>query len=168
MLFFYTSSFCKNIKISRARAIINSRLLSNKIINTLLKKSGVLFDGDSVITPPFFYEFGKIKLGSNVYINASCNFLDNANISIGEDSLIGPNVTLTTANHIVDPALRHAEVITAPITIGKNVWIGAGVVVLPGIHIGDNSVIAANSVVTSNVPANSLFAGSPAKSKREI
>lgn len=168
MTFYYTSKLCKSIKVSRATTLINSRPLSNKKRNILLKKSGVSFEGESIITPPFFYEFGKIKLGCNVYINSGCTFLDNANITIGAHSLIGPNVTLTTVSHPVAPKSRHAEVITSSIEIGSNVWLGAGVVVLPGVIIGNNSVIAANSVVTSNIPDNSLFAGAPAIFKRNL
>jgi len=82
--------------------------------------------------------------------------------------MIGPNVTLTTVSHHTDPTLRHGANIIAPIKIGENVWIGAGVVVLPGITIGDNSVIAANSVVTTDVPANCLYAGTPAKFKKAL
>ncbi|MDJ6851374.1 hypothetical protein LED50_18355 [Salmonella enterica] len=87
-----------------------------------------------------------------MYINAGCVFLDHAQISIGNDTLTGPNVTLTTASHEVSPALRGSGVTQTPISIGHNVWLGAGVVVLPGVKIGNNSVIAANSVVRSDVP----------------
>jgi len=118
--------------------------------------------------PPFFYEFGRIEIHDNVYINAGCVFLDNNNISIGCNTLIGPNVTLTTATHPVDPILRNTDIISSPIVIGDNVWIGAGVVVLPGVKIGHNSVIAANSVVKSDVPENVLFAGCPAVFKRKL
>lgn len=168
MIFYYTSKLCKSIKVSRGTSLINSRCLSNKNINILMKKSGVIFEGNSIVTPPFFYEFGNIKLGCNVFINSGCTFLDNAAISIGSNSLIGPNVTLTTVSHPVHPKSRHGEVITSSIKIGSNVWLGAGVVVLPGVIIGNNSVIAANSVVTSNVPDNTLFAGAPAVFKRSI
>jgi maltose O-acetyltransferase len=168
MIIYYTSKLCKSIKALHAISLINSRYLSNKNRNILLKKSGVSFEGESIVTPPFFYEFGKIKLGRNVFINSGCTFLDNASISIGAHSLIGPNVTLTTVSHPVAPKSRHAEAITSSIDIGSNVWLGAGVVVLPGVTIGNNSVIAANSVVTSNVPDNSLFAGAPAIFKRNL
>lgn len=82
--------------------------------------------------------------------------------------LIGPNVTLTTASHEVSPVLRGSGVTQAPISIGDNVWLGAGVVVLPGVKIGNNSVVAANSVVLSDVPENVLYAGTPAVFKRNI
>ncbi|MFN3071308.1 DapH/DapD/GlmU-related protein [Serratia sp. J2] len=168
MLFYYLSSICKSIKVSRARSLFNTKNLSRKKRNTLLKKSGVVLDGEITIVAPFFYEFGKITVGDNAYINSGCVFLDNTTISIGADSLIGPHVTLSTVSHPISPALRNSDVITSPIKIGCNVWLGAGVVVLPGITIGDNSIIAANSVVTSNVPENTLFAGAPAIFKRNI
>lgn len=168
MLFYYLSKICKSIKVPCARTLFNAKNLSRKKRNTLLRKSGIVLDGETTIVAPFFYEFGKITIGENAYINSGCVFLDNAPISIGAHSLIGPNVTLTTANHPVSPEMRNSEVITSPIKIGCNVWLGAGVVVLPGVTIGDNSVIATNSVVTSNVPENTLFAGSPAIFKRNI
>lgn len=82
--------------------------------------------------------------------------------------MIGPNVTLTTVTHHTDPARRHENNILSPINIGKNVWIGSGSVILPGVSIGDNSIIAANSVVSDNVTANSLYAGSPAIFKKTL
>lgn len=168
MLTYVLCNFAKSVKVPVARNLINNKNLSRKKRNCLLAKSGVILRGESAVTTPFFYEFGHISIGHNVYINAGCVFLDNATITIGENSLIGPNVTLSTASHPCDPEQRHNEVITAPITIGKNVWLGAGVVVLPGVTIGDGSVIAANSVVKSDVPENVLFAGAPAIFKRNL
>lgn len=168
MFTYYLCVFAKSIKVKVALSIINSKSLSRKKINQLLQKSGLTVGEDSAVTTPFFCEFGRVSIGKNVYINASCVFLDNANIRIGDNSLIGPHVTLSTANHPCEPSKRHASVISSPITIGKNVWLGAGVVVLPGVTIGDNSVIAANSVVKGNVPENVLFAGAPAIFKRNI
>jgi maltose O-acetyltransferase len=168
MTFYYTSKLCKSIKVSRAATLINSRPLSKKKRNILLKKSGVSFEGESIITPPFFYEFGKIKLGCNVYINSGCTFLDNANITIGAHSLIGPNVTLTTVSHPVAPKSRHAEVITSSIEIGSNVWLGAGVVVLPGVSLETTALSLQTALLNSNIPDNSLFAGAPAIFKRNL
>lgn len=168
MLTYFLCKFAKSVKVPAARNLINSKNLSRKKRNRLLAKSGVILRGESTVTTPFFYEFGNISIGHNVYINAGCVFLDNAVITIGENSLIGPNVTLSTASHPCDPTQRNTDLITAPITIGKNVWLGAGVVVLPGVSIGANSVIAANSVVKSNVPENVLYAGAPAIFKRNL
>ncbi|EBN0073378.1 acetyltransferase, partial [Salmonella enterica subsp. enterica serovar Virchow] len=99
----------------------------------------------------------------DVFINANCNFLDNALITIDDKTMIGPNVTICTVNHFASPEKRHEDNIIQPVKIGKNVWIGAGAVILPGVTVGDNSIIAANSVVNRNVPANSLYAGTPAR-----
>lgn len=168
MLSYLLSKPKKSLKCARACAIINGTYLSSKKRNVVLKKAGIIFDGASIIMPPFFFEFGRITLKNNVYINSGCTFLDNANISIGENSLLGPNVTLSTPGHPTDPITRNTEVEARAIFIGSNVWLGAGVVVLPGVTIGDNSVIAANSFVTTDVPANCLYAGAPAVFKREI
>ncbi|GAB2952781.1 DapH/DapD/GlmU-related protein [Hafnia psychrotolerans] len=168
MLIYYLSGYCKVIKPARARNIFNVSHLESKKRNKILSKSEIVFEGNSSIIPPFFYEFGRIKIHDNVYINAGCIFLDNNNISIGCNTLIGPNVTLTSVTHPVDPAFRNTDIISSPIVIGDNVWIGAGVVVLPGVQIGRNSVIAANSVVKSDVPENVLFAGCPAVFKRNL
>lgn len=168
MLMYFLSHFVKYVEVPVARNLINSRNLSRKRLNRLLAKSGVKIGDESIVTTPFFYEFGNIAIGCHVYINAGCVFLDNSAITIGDNSLIGPNVTLSTASHPCGPAQRSYQLITAPITLGKNVWLGAGVVVLPGVTIGDNSVIAANSVVTANVPENALFAGAPAIFKRNL
>ncbi|EAR6585351.1 sugar O-acetyltransferase [Salmonella enterica] len=168
MLTYFFSKLRTRLKVPTARNLFNTENLRRKSRNKLLIKSGVLITGESAVTPPFFYEYGRIKIGHGVYINTGCVFLDHAQISIGDNTLIGPNVTLTTANHETSPELRCSGVTHAPISIGHNVWLGAGVVVLPGVKIGDNSVIAANSVVRSDVPDNTLYAGAPAVFKRNI
>lgn len=168
MLPYYLSSLCKSIKPRKARGIFNSKGLPPKKGNVILSKSGLSFIGSCYIMPPFFYEFGRVEINNGVYVNAGCVFLDTEQITIGKNTLIGPHVTLTTVTHPVEPALRHKDLISAPIVIGENVWVGAGVVVLPGVTIGNNSVIAANSVVTSDVPDNVMFAGCPAVYKRDI
>lgn len=168
-MFTYLFSTLRNkLKVSTARTLFNTQNLRRKSRNKLLIKSGVVIKGESAVTPPFFYEHGRITIGNSVFINAGCVFLDNAQISIGNDTLIGPHVTLATADHYVSPELRGNGVTQAPISIGDNVWLGAGVVVLPGVKIGNNSVIAANSVVCSDVPENALYAGTPAVFKRNI
>lgn len=168
-MFTYLFSTLRNkLKVSAARTLFNTQNLRRKSRNKLLVKSGVVIEGESAVTPPFYWEHGQITIGNSVFINAGCVFLDNAQISIGNDTLIGPHVTLATADHDVSPELRGNGVTQAPISIGHNVWLGAGVVVLPGVNIGDNSVIAANSVVCSDVPENVLYAGTPAVFKRSI
>ena len=119
---------------------------------------------DSVtVYPPFYSEFGKnLTLGEHVFINMGCRFQDTGGITIGDGSLIGHGSTLTTLNHSLDPA-RRADMEPAPVTIGRNVWLGAGVTVVPGVTIGDGAVIGAGAVVTKDVPADTIAAGVPAR-----
>ncbi len=122
------------------------------------------------IEPPFHASWGKHShLGNRVYANFNLTLVDDTDIHIGDDVLIGPNVTLTTAGHPVDPRLRaQAYQFNLPITVGRNVWIGANAVVLPGITIGENTVIGAGSVVTKDVPPNVVAVGAPARVLRHI
>ncbi|MGW5241023.1 sugar O-acetyltransferase [Monashia sp. NPDC004114] len=118
------------------------------------------------VFPPFYCEFGKnLTIGEGVFINMGCRFQDTAGINIGDGTLIGHGSTLTTLNHAVDPA-RRADMIPAPVTIGRNVWLGAGVTVVPGVTIGDGAIIGAGAVVTNDVPANTIAAGVPARKIR--
>lgn len=112
---------------------------------------------------PFYADFGKnITLGKNVFINSGCCFQDQGGITIGDDTLIGHQVVLATLNHDITPNKR-ANLVPSPINIGKNVWIGAKAVVLAGVSIGDNAIVAAGAVVNRNVPKNAIVAGVPAK-----
>jgi acetyltransferase-like isoleucine patch superfamily enzyme len=127
-----------------------------------------LDDGFSLI-PPFYTTGGdNIRIGRNVFINQNCTMYDLGGIDIGDDVLIGPNVSLITSGHPVEPAERRAGVTAAPIVIGRNVWIAAGATIIGGVTIGENSVVAAGSVVTHNVPPNSLVGGNPARLIRAI
>ena len=118
--------------------------------------------------PPFYTDCGKnTTIGKNVFINSCCHFQDQGGIVIGDGSLIGHNVTLATLNHGMAPQQRQS-LYPAPIVIGRNVWIGAGVTVVPGITIGNNAVVGAGSVVTKSVPANTVVAGIPAKRIKTI
>lgn len=118
--------------------------------------------------PPFYTDCGKnITIGKNVFINASCHFQDQGGITIGDGSFIGHNATLATLNHGFTPEDR-GTTYPAPIVIGKNVWIGADVTVLPGVSIGENSIIAAGAVVTKDIPENVIAGGVPAKVIKEI
>ena len=120
------------------------------------------------VFPPFNTDFGKnTQVAENVFINAGCQFQDQGGIEIGEGSLIGHNVVLATLNHDLNPERRQV-CIPAPIRIGKNVWIGSNSTILPGITIGDNSVVAAGAVVTKNVEANTIVGGVPAKIIKKI
>ncbi len=117
--------------------------------------------GSVVIEPGFQCDYGsQIHLGKNVFINFHCVFLDSAPIHIGDDVLIGPAVHLYTVDHPRDAKLRASgECFTRPITIGNNVWIGGGAKILPGINIGNNAIIAANTVVTRHVKDNERYFG---------
>ena len=113
--------------------------------------------------PPFYTDCGRnIHLEKNVFINSGCHFQDQGGIFIGEGTFIGHNVILATLNHDMNPYTR-ANIYPKPIHIGKRVWIGSGAIVLPGVTIGDNSVIGAGSVVTKDVPADCVYGGNPAK-----
>lgn len=127
------------------------------------------------ITPPFYVDYGNnIFFGNNCEVNMNCTFLDDNRITIGDNALIAPNVQIYTAFHPTNAADRFGaprpdgsfefcKTRTAPVTIGNNVWIGGGAILLPGVTIGDNVVIGAGSVVTHDIPANSVAVGSPCR-----
>ncbi|RYG64550.1 sugar O-acetyltransferase [bacterium] len=122
------------------------------------------------IEPTFRCDYGfNIYLGQNFYANFGVVMLDCAEIRIGENVLLAPNVQIYTAYHPLSPEERlTGRELAAPITIGNNVWIGGNAIVLPGVTIGDNSVIGAGSVVTKDVPANVVAAGNPCRVIREL
>jgi acetyltransferase-like isoleucine patch superfamily enzyme len=125
-------------------------------------------DGFSLI-PPFYATGGlDTRVGRNVFINQNCTFYDLGGLDIGDDVMIGPNVSLITSGHPLDPAQRRAFVIAKPIVIERNVWIAAGATVIGGVTIGENAVVAAGSVVTKDVPPNTLVGGNPARVIRSI
>src|SRR5574344_832154 len=118
-----------------------------------------------IINPPFFCDYGEtIKFGKNVFVNYNCTFLSCNDIKIGANTFIGPNVQLYTAIHPLNPEERITGFESAkPITIGENCWLGGGVIVLPGVEIGEGSTIGAGSVVTKNIPSRCVAVGNPAK-----
>lgn len=120
--------------------------------------------------PHFTCEFGKnISIGSDVYINFGCTLLDCGQITIGNNTLLGPNVSMYSANHSLDADERIAgALIPADITVGNRVWIGGGTTVLSGVTIGDDTVIGAGSVVTRDIPAGVVAAGNPCRVLRKI
>lgn len=122
------------------------------------------------IRRPFEVDYGRhIAVGGRVFMNFGCQILDPAPVIIGELCQLAPRVILTTAYHPIDPVARAASWESAgPITLGRNVWLGAGVSVLPNVTIGDNTVVGAGSVVTRDLPANVLAVGTPARVVREI
>ena len=123
------------------------------------------------IEPPLHANFGGkfVHFGSFIYANFNLTLVDDAPIYVGDHTMFGPNVTLVTAGHPILPRLRELVYqFNAPVHIGKNCWLGAGVTVLPGVSVGDNTVIGAGSVVTRDIPANAVAVGTPCKVVREI
>lgn len=126
---------------------------------------------DCYIEPPLHSNWGgkHVHFGKGVYANFNLTLVDDTHIYVGDYTMIGPNVVLATAGHPILPKLRpDAYQFNLPIHIGRNCWLGAGVIVLPGITIGDNSVIGAGSVVTKDIPANVVAVGNPCRVLREI
>ena len=122
------------------------------------------------IEPPFNANWGCFThLGRNVYANFNLTLTDDTHIYIGDDVMIGPNVTITAATHPLHPALRRKGLqYNKPVTIGAGAWVGAGSIILPGVSIGENAVIGAGSIVTKDVPAGVLAVGSPCRVVRPI
>lgn len=130
----------------------------------LRQKMGEVGEG-AIIRPPFHCDYGyNIRLGRGVFLNFNCIILDICEVEIGEQTVIGPGVQILTADHPLDPVQR-AEGIEfgKPVTIGRNVWIGGGAIILPGVTIGDDAVIGAGSVVTHDVPEGATAMGNPAR-----
>ena len=125
--------------------------------------TGAAVDESFWLLPPFYTDFGKnIRVGRNVFINHACEFMDRGGITIEDDVLIGPKVNLVTISHPLDAAERRSTY-CAPIVVKKGAWLGAAVSVMPGVTIGENAVVAANAVVTRDVPDNVVVAGVPAR-----
>lgn len=126
--------------------------------------------GQSIVRPPFHCEFGKtIEIGDNTFINMNVVMLDGAKITIGDNVLIGPSTQFYTASHSLDfNKRREWETYCKPIIVEDDVWIGGNCVINQGVTIGSRSVIAANSVVNSDVPADCLYGGTPAKLIRRL
>lgn len=147
----------------------------NRILTELLGGRGA----NLWITAPFFVDYGNnIYLGNNCEVNMNCTFLDDNKIIIGNNALIAPNVQIYTAFHSTNSQERFGEVKedasfefcktqTAPVVIGNNVWIGGGVIIMPGVTIGDNVVIGAGSVVTKDIPSNKIAYGNPCRVVRD-
>ncbi|MEV6221263.1 DapH/DapD/GlmU-related protein [Nocardia fluminea] len=119
------------------------------------------------IYPPFYTDHGlNLDLGERVFINQGCTFLDYAGIRLGRGVMVGPKATFITMGHPVDPEERRRFLTGAPIDVADNVWIGAGAMILPGVSIGRDAVIAAGAVVADDVPASSLVSGAKATVRR--
>lgn len=121
----------------------------------------------SFIRPPFYCDYGgNIRLGDRVYVNFNCVFLDVAQITIGSGTLLAPGVQILTAEHPIEAGPRASGLESGrPVVIGRDVWIGAGALVLPGVTVGDEAVIGAGAVVTRDVAAGTTVVGSPARAR---
>ena len=138
-----------------------------EILKGLLGHTG---DDNFLINQPFRCDYGKqISIGKRFFANFNFTVLDEAPVSIGDDCFIGPNVSIYTACHSTDPVERNTRQEWAkPVSIGNNVWIGGSVTILPGVTIGDNVTIGAGSVVTRDIPSNSLAVGNPCKVVKDL
>lgn len=137
----------------------------------LLKEMFAELGENCYIEPPLRSNWGgrHVHFGKNVYANFNLTLVDDTHIYVGDYTMIGPNVTLATAGHPILPALREEVYqFNLPVRIGRNCWLGAGVIVLPGITIGDNTVVGAGSVVTRDLPSGVVAAGNPCRVLREI
>lgn len=137
----------------------------------LLKKMFAEFGEDNYIEPPLHSNWGgnNVHFGSHVYANYNLTLVDDTHIYIEDNVLFGPNVTVCTAAHPIDPTLRLKPYeYNKPITIKKNAWIGGNVIILPGVTIGENTIIGAGSVVTKDIPANVIAVGNPCRILRPI
>ncbi len=157
------------------QADTRDQVLLDSILDELLGSRGK----NIWITAPFFVDYGEnIYLGENCEINMNCVFLDCNKITIGDNCGIGPNVQIYAVTHPVNPQERLSarvdgafsfwKTFSAPVTLGNNVWIGGGSVILPGVTIGDNTTIGAGSVVSKSIPANCLAVGNPCKVIRQL
>lgn len=139
--------------------------------NAMLKEMFAEIGENCYIEPPLHANFGgaHIHFGKNVYANFNLTCVDDTHIYVGDYTMFGPNVTIATAGHPILPELREKGYqYNAPVHIGKNCWIGAGAIILPGITIGDNVVVGAGSVVTKDLPPNVVAVGNPCKVLREV
>ena len=139
--------------------------------NALLKEMMGDIGEDCYIEPPFHSNWGgkHVHFGRNVYANFGLTCVDDTHIYVGDYTMFGPHVTLATAGHPICPELREKGYqYNMPIHIGKNCWLGASVIVMPGVTIGDNTVIGAGSIVTKDIPSGVVAVGNPCKVLREI
>lgn len=140
----------------------------DEVREIMSRLTGEQIDPSFRLFPPFYTDFGKnTHIGKDVFINSGCHFQDQGGIEIGDGTMIGHNVVLATINHDLDPA-QNRKNHYAPIKIGNHVWIGSNATVLPGVSIGEWSVVAAGAVVTRDVPSYTVAGGVPAKRIRTV
>jgi acetyltransferase-like isoleucine patch superfamily enzyme len=167
-----SAAMLANVKRAMAITAALNRLTFNDAdeIRALFSKLiGKTVDESFLLIPPFFTAGGdEIRIGRNVFVNQNCTFYDLGGLDIADEVMIGPNVSLITTGHPLDPSQRRGATIGKPIAIERNVWIAAGAIVVGGVKVGENSVVAAGSVVTKDVPSNTLVGGNPARVIRSI
>lgn len=136
----------------------------------LLKQILGKIKGNIVVTAPFYCDYGfNISVGENFYTNHNCTILDGAKVEFGDNVFIAPNCVFSTAGHAIDSEQRNQGLeIARPIKVGNNVWIGTNVSVLPGVTIGDNTIIGAGSVVNKDIPSDVIAVGNPCRVMRKI
>lgn len=164
---------------ARKLAAYNAARFADMTLRTAMLKDMLGSVGSAIVMSPVTWEYGRhIHLGKAVYVNFDCVFLDGADITIGDGTVVAPRVQFLTAGHPVDPMQRtwfdeHGEriggwAINKPISIGKDCWIGAGAIILGGVSIGDGTTIGAGSIVTKDVPAGVVAAGNPCRVIRRL
>ena len=147
---------------------LNNSTDASEIRDLLCQITGSEIDQTVAVFTPLYINYGKnTKIGKNVFINFDCIFLDLGGITIEDNVLIAPRVSLLSEGHPVSPNERHS-LVPGKITIRKNAWIGAGATILPGVTVGENAVVAAGAVVSKDVPANTVAGGIPAKQIRSF
>ena len=148
---------------------LNSSAASQKEIRQVIGKiTGQQIDDSVEIRLPIRSDYGaNLRIGKGVFINSGVMFTDLGVITLADNVLVGPNATIISVNHPLDPQKRH-EVEMKPVLIDKNAWLGANATILPGVTVGQNAVVAAGAVVTKDVPANTVVAGVPAKIIKKI
>lgn len=151
---------------------LNAKLNTSEDVELIRKKLseviGSDIDASTIIFIPFYTNFGRfITIGKNVFINHACSFLGMGGITIEDNVLIGPKVNLITENHPLSPDDRKS-LVCKPIVIKRNAWIGAAATILPGVTVGENAVVAAGAVVSTDVLPNTIVGGVPAKFIKNI
>jgi acetyltransferase-like isoleucine patch superfamily enzyme len=167
-----SATMTANVKRAMAITANLNRLTFNDVneVRALFSELiGKKVDDTFFLIPPFYTTGGlDISVGRNVFVNQNCTFYDLGGLAIADDVMIGPNVTIITSGHPIEPSRRRAFVIAKPIVIERNVWIAAGTTIIGGVTIGENSVVSAGSVVTKDVPPNTLVGGNPTRVIRSI
>ncbi|MQA21095.1 sugar O-acetyltransferase [Rugamonas rivuli] len=167
-----SAAMVANIKRAMAITATLNRLTFNDAdqVRALFSElTGKQVDESFLLIPPFYTTGGdEIRVGRNVFINQNCTFYDLGGLDIGDDVMIGPNVSIITSGHPLAPSQRRVQTIGKPIVIERGVWIAAGATIIGGVTVGENAVVAAGSVVTRDVPPNTLVGGNPARVIRSI